>query len=273
MNVLRLLVAVLALFGLVASADAAAVGTVNVGLQDVIDTVEKSFRPNPSDPFGVPPLQTVSADFFQCSTLAADQREMRADGQMFLRSATKRDPIMFRFDYFRPLRHEIVSNGRNLWTYLPENRQVILSDMTSVFNPLTFDPDRDRATNFLQGLPRFSKDFQVVFSTSRQDIAGNYVLELTPRRATAAIARLYIVVNRETVLSYVRSGRNIAATFSTLARPEWAFPILSTTMVDHGGNTTTIEFSNARANIMLNDGLFTFAIPPGVQVVKPPRGR
>lgn len=273
MNALRFLLAGLALIGSVVSAAAAPVGTVNVGLQDVIDTVEKPFLPNSSDPFGAPPLKTFSADFFQRSTLAAKQREMRGDGEMFFRSATNRDPLMFRFDYFRPLQQEIVSNGRSLWMYLPENRQVILSDVTPVFNPYTFNPERDRASNFLQGLPRISKDFLVVFATDQRDIAGNYVLELTPRRATVAITKLYVVVNRDTVQSYVRSGRNISAAFAALARPEWAFPILSTTMVDHDGNTTTIEFSNVRANIMLSDSLFTFAIPPGVQIVKPPRGR
>lgn len=270
MKGLRLLAAILAVVLLPLTVMAAS-GPVNVGLQDVIDTVEKTFRPNRTS--GMPPLVSVTADFFQRSTLAPQNREMRADGQMFFRPATSREPLMFRFDYFRPLKHEIVSNGRTLWTYLPENRQVIVSDVSPVFNPYTFDPERNQASNFLQGLGRISKDFLVIFSPQGRDIGGNYVLELTPRRATATIAKLYMAVNGEAVANYVRSGRRIADSIASLGRQEWTFPILSTTVVDHQGNTTIIEFSNARTNVLLSESLFTFAIPPGVQVVRPPRGR
>ncbi|GLI37700.1 outer membrane lipoprotein carrier protein LolA [Geobacter hydrogenophilus] len=270
MKIYRLVIVVfLALLVGAVPATAAPVARVNAGLQDVIDTVEKSFRPDRNT--GLPPLATVTADFFQRSTIAGKEREMRADGQMFFKTASSREPLMFRFDYFRPLKQEIVSDGRTLWMYLPENRQVIVSDVTPVFNPYTFNPDRDRASNFLQGLPRISKDFLIVFSPQGQDIAGNYVLELTPRRATAAIAKLFIVVPREAVLSYVQSGRTSVNTVSSIGRQEWPFPILSTTMVDHQGSTTLMEFSNVRTNIMLSDSLFSFAVPPGVQVVKPPR--
>lgn len=271
MKAIRVVSAFLALLVAALPAMAAPMAKVSAGIQDVIDTVEKSFRPDRNT--GLPPLSTVTADFFQRSTMAGKEREMRADGQMYLKTATSREPLMLRFDYFRPLKQEIVSDGRTLWTYLPENRQVIQSDVTPVFNPFTFDPDRDRASNFLQGLPRISKDFLIVFSPQGQDIAGNYVLELTPRRSTAAIAKLFVVVPREAVLSYVQSGRTAVSSVSSLGRQEWPFPILSTTMVDHQGSTTIMEFSNVRTNMMLSDSLFTFAVPPGVQVVKPPRGR
>lgn len=270
MNKLKLLLAMLLFSMMTMPAAAAPVQTVNVGLQDVVDTVEKTFRP---DSAGQSPLTTVTADFFQRSTLAAQKKEMRADGQMFLRVATNRAPLMFRFDYFRPLQQEIVCNGRTLWIYLPENRQVIINDVSAVFNPYTFDPGTDHASNFLQGLPRISRDFQITFSPQGRDIAGNYILDCTPRRSSVTVAHLYIVVSRDAVLSYVRSGRNIKSSFTGLGQQEWAFPILSTTMVDHRGNTTIIEFSNVRTNIMLSDALFTFAIPPGVEAVKPPRLR
>jgi hypothetical protein len=122
-------------------------------------------------------------------------------------------------------------------------------------------------------LPRISKDFQIVFSPQGRDISGNYVLELTPRRATAAIGKLFIVVHRDAVFSYVRNGRRIPASLGASPQQEWAFPILSTTMADHQGNTTTIEFSNVRPNVLLNEGLFTFVVSPDLQVVKPPRGQ
>lgn len=260
MNRLRLAVFTLLFLLVASSAIAAPIETVNIGLKDVINTVEKSYRA----------LTDVKADFFQRSTMVEKQRELRADGQMFLKTATSGSPVMFRFDYFRPTAHEVVSNGKTLWIYLPENRKVIMSDVSFVFNPFNFDPDRDRASNFLQGLGRISSDFQINFSPQFQDIAGNYILELTPRKASVTIQKLFIVVNRDAVMRFVRSNRTVVY---DVLRPEQAFPVLSTTVVDHDGNTTTMEFSNIKTNTRLIDQLFFFTIPAGVDVEAPPRGR
>lgn len=111
------------------SAEASAAEKITVGLKDVVNTVEQSYRA----------LSTLTADFFQRSTIAKENREMRADGQMFLKAATDGDPLKFRFDYFRPTTQEIVSNGRTLWMYLPESRKVLLSDVSFVFEPSRFN--------------------------------------------------------------------------------------------------------------------------------------
>ncbi|GAB7028162.1 LolA family protein [Geotalea toluenoxydans] len=241
------------------SAEASAAEKITVGLKDVVNTVEQSYRA----------LSTLTADFFQRSTIAKENREMRADGQMFLKAATDGDPLKFRFDYFRPTTQEIVSNGRTLWMYLPESRKVLLSDVSFVFEPSRFNPDRDRASNFLQGLGRISKDFLITAPSQAQDIEGNYILELTPRRATATIEKLFIAVRRDAVLLYVQNNRDIARLFNDPLRQDLAFPVLSTTVVDHQQNTTIMEFSNIRANTIMSDQLFEFIIPAGVDVVRP----
>lgn len=241
-----------------ATAQAAPVEQIDIGLKDVIDTVEKSYRA----------LEDVTADFFQRSLLAREQREMRADGTMALKMATSNSPLMFNFEYFRPTNHQIISNGRTMWTYLPQNRQVILSDVSFVFNPFRFDPDRDRASNFLQGLGRISKDFLINFPYEMRDMDGNFKLELTPRRASATIKQLFIVVHRDAVMNYVRKNRTIVY---NPTRHELNFPVLSTTVIDHNDNSTTMEFSNIRTNRRLSDSLFDFIIPAGVDVVRPPK--
>jgi outer membrane lipoprotein-sorting protein len=187
---------------------------------------------------------------------------------MYLRTATSSTPMMFRFEYFRPTRHEIVTDGRTLWTYLPENRQVIQSDI-SFFNRPGFNPDRDQAFNFLQGLARISKDFQINFSPQRQDVEGNYILELNPRRSMASIRQLFVVVNRDAVLrnAFMKQGRNFAPN-----QPALLFPIISTTVLDHQGNSTIMEFTNIVTNSRLSNFLFNFVVPAGVQVVRPPVG-
>ena len=47
------------------------------------------------------------------------------------------------------------------------------------------------------------------------------------------------------------------------------FPILSTTVYDANGNSTTIEFSDLRFNRGISSGQFNFILPAGVEVVRP----
>lgn len=262
---------------------------VNVGLNDVIATVEKSFKATGN---GQPPVADFTADFFQRTLLKKDGREMRGDGVISARLATANTPLMFRFQYYRPNEQEIVSDGKSLWIYHPENREVILSDVSFNFNRPGFNPDRDRAVNFLQGLGRISKDFQINFASGRNDSAGNYVLELTPRRSMLNTRRILLVVSRDSVLAYVTGANPLSSGASPKTRtvqpmgrspfgplPQFGplpplgggsdpFPLLSTTVEDQGGNSTTMEFTNIKINGNLSESNFSFLIPPGVQVKK-----
>lgn len=266
---------------------------VNVGLNDVIATVEKSFKAGSN---GQAPVSDFTADFFQRTLLKKENRELRGDGIVSARLATAATPLMFRFQYYRPYQQEIVSDGRSLWIYHPENREVILSDVSTAYSHPGFNPDRDNAVNFLQGLGRISKDFRINFASGMYDAAGNYVLELQPRRAMLNTQRILVVVSRDCVLSYVTGATPLTSgpapappqfraappanrtPFATPApfagMPAFGgvsdpFPLLSTTVDDQEGNSTTMEFANVKTNSRLMDSDFSFLIPPGVQVVRP----
>lgn len=262
---------------------------VNVGLNDVIATIEKSFKAGSN---GQAPISDFTADFFQRTLLTKESREMRGDGIVSVRLASASSPLMYRFQYYRPYPQEIVSNGNFLWIYHPENREVILSDVSIIYNRLGFNPDRDRSVNFLQGLGRISKDFQINFASGMYDVAGNYVLELNPRHAMINIRRILLVVSRERVLSYVTGATPLTsgpapappqfrtpppaprAPFNTLGISPFGstsdpFPLLSSTVEDQEGNSTTMEFANVKINTRLAATDFSFQVPPGVEVVKP----
>lgn len=251
---------------------------VNVGLSDVIATVERSFQPDAS---GATPISDFTADFFQRTLLAKGQRELRGDGSVSVKMPSDRTPLMYRFEYYRPYWQEIVSDGNSLWIYHPENREVILSDVSFLYNRLSnrlpYDPESDRAVNFLQGLGSISRDFQINFASGMYDTAGNYVLELTPRRAMLNTRRIFMVVNRDSVLQYIsgKTGMNGMGQSQFGAKAPLAslqsdtFPILSTTDYDQAGNSTTIEFSNIRINNRLPLSTFSFIVPAGVQIVRP----
>ncbi len=269
MRIFRLLATLFIVQLSVVAADALRIPQYNVSLNDVINTVEKPFR---LDKTGFTALNNVQVDFFQRSTIAAKKREFRADGEMYLKPASSGEALKFRFEYFRPTRHEIVCDGRTLWIYLPENRQVIQSDVSEFFDPGRFDQSRGHAVNFLQGLGRISKDFTIVFGRSMTDQAGNYILELTPRRASPSIEKLFITVNKESLMDTTGTRPQINAP-AALPVTSHLFPLLSTTVVDHDGNSTTMEFSNIRVNGMISDMTFSFNPPPDAQVVRPPTGR
>lgn len=276
---------------------ASAAVKVNAGLSDVIAAVEKSFQ---QDSSGQMPISAFSADFFQRTTLTRERREMRGDGRLSVSMPTGSTPLMFRFEYFRPSQQEIVSDGRSMWIYHPENREVILSDVSFLYNFNSYDPNRNNAVNFLQGLGRISRDFQINFAAGMTDMAGNYVLELNPRRPMLNTRRILLVVSRECVIARIAASQAAKTTTNDpfnvqddapvpLARQKSSqtkalnaniaplggqhllnlFPILSTTVEDQEGNTTTLEFTNIRINNRFPISEFTFIVPGNVQVIRP----
>ena len=185
---------------------------------------------------------------------------------------------MFHWQYEEPTRQELVSDGRTMWVYLPENNQVIQSDIGLVSQARESNP-----MTFLTGLGQLSRDFQISFASPNRDVDGNYILELRPRRTTSLFNRMLIVVNRNAVDQAVPEEKKseIQKEWEKYAPPkpkpgEFSFkresndfPMLSTTVYDPNGNSTLIEFSNVRTNVGLSAGTFRFMLPAGVEVVRP----
>jgi len=226
-------------------------GAANIGLKDVIKALEVPFQGA-----GAGQVHDVRADFFQESRIAALGRSQRGHGTVSFRfepGDSRRAPIaMFNWQYQEPSKQEIVSDGRTMWVYLPESRQVIESDLTlasrgGAVNPVTF----------LAGLGNLSRDFSITYASPDTDSAGNYILDLRPKQSSPLIRNLLIVVDRDAALEQVKpKGRAY-------------FPLLSTTVIDPSDNQTIIEFSNIRVNRGLARTDFRFVLPPGVEVVKP----
>jgi len=227
----------------------------NVGMRDVINALEVPFQGA-----GAGQVHDVRADFFQESRIAALDRVQRGSGKVSFRFEPGDDrnaPLaMFNWQYSEPNDQEVVSDGRTMWVYLPQSRQVIESDLTLInqgggsANPVTF----------LAGLGNLSHDFLITYANPNNDSAGNYILELRPKQSSPLIRNLLIVVDRNAVIAQ--------ATASDRAY----FPILSTTVTDPNDNQTIIEFRNIRVNRGLSRADFRFLQPPGVEVVKPAPG-
>ncbi len=231
----------------------------NISLNDVIGTLQGPFKSDViktrgTDKSGIFDFQ---GDFFQESHIAAIDRTQRGSGFvsfLFEYSTTNKVPrAMFRWEYREPSQQEVVSNAQTMWVYLPENRQVIVSDIAQVTQQRADNP-----MTFLTGLGNLARDFSLRWGLPDHDQDGNPILELKPHRVSSLIRSLRIVVDRRAVKDYVEN--NQVGNY---------FPILATTVIDPSDNRTTIEFSNINFNRGLSPSFFEFRRPAGVEVVRP----
>lgn len=210
-------------------------------LMDVVSALEKGYAS----------LQDVQADFAQKTVIAGINREQKGSGELLLKKPAS-TTAMFRFNYSKP-KQQIVSNGKQVWFYLPENKQVMVSPVADMFKG-----GNSIALNYLTGLGHVSRDFNASFAKEPQDKNGNYQLELVPKSPSAVLARLQLTVSAAAVESFLKDGS-----------VQDIFPVLASVVHDAGGNQTRIEYSRVRVNKGLDNSKFNFKIPQGVEVVKP----
>jgi outer membrane lipoprotein carrier protein len=136
--------------------------------------------------------------------------------------------------YTAPEKKEFVSDGRKVYSYIPQDKQVIVSDV----------PPDDQATTpalFLTGKGDISRDFTAAYVDS--PIAGALALKLTPRRSEPEYEYLIVVVDPATL------------------------QIRALTTLDRQGGESTLTFTNLKENQGIADSEFAFRIPRGVDVV------
>ena len=199
---------------------------------------------------GYATLNDLQADFSQKSTLKSMNREEKGGGELFIKKGSGKD-AMFRFNYSKP-KQQIISNGKKVWYYLPEQKQVMVLELAQLF-----EEGNGVALNYLAGMGHVSKDFNIASASEPRDKKGNYLLELTPKKKSPAMAKLQLLVDGAAVEEFALQGR-----------PGAPFPIIASTVFDQAGNSTRIEFSNVKTNRGVESSKFNFKIPAGVEVVK-----
>jgi outer membrane lipoprotein carrier protein len=209
-------------------------------LQDVIDTLEQGYQV----------LADVQADFSQRTTIAAMKREERGAGEMSMKKPAGAT-AMFRFNYTKP-KQQIISNGKTVWYYLPDNKQVMVMEMAAMF-----EKGNGVALNYLAGMGKVSQDFTVSFAGDGRDKKGNYVLDLVPKSPTQALSRLQLTISAQAV-----------ERFLVERKPEEPFPILTSVVYDQLGNRTAMDYSRVRVNRGMRNDRFTFKVPAGVEVIR-----
>ncbi|MBI1922208.1 MAG: outer membrane lipoprotein chaperone LolA [Geobacter sp.] len=209
-------------------------------LDDVVATLEQGYAI----------LEDVQASFVQRAAIASLKREEKGGGEMLIKRP-QNAPAMFRFDYTKPQKQQIISNGKTLWFYVPDNQQVMVTNLNGLME------NSGVSMNYLTGLGHVSRDFSIAFAGDGKDSKGNYVLQLTPKKKSQLLARLQLTIKAEAVEGYLREGKAVDP-----------FPVLTSVVHDQAGNRTTLEFHKIRVNKGLSGSLFQFRVPSGVEVIK-----
>lgn len=208
-------------------------------LHEVVTTLETGYGT----------LQDLQAAFSQRTTISAIKRVEKGSGELFLKKGKGANPL-FRFNYAKP-KQQIVCDGKTVWFYQQESRQVLVSDASAMFSG-----GNAIAMSYLTGLGRLSQDFTIRFAGEVPDRKGDYTLDLLPKKPTSAVARLQLTVSGEAVEQFRASGKARAL-----------FPVVSSVLFDVMGNQTTIEYSGVKVNRGVGSDRFSFKVPQGVQII------
>lgn len=148
--------------------------------------------------------------------------------------AVKR-PGRMRWIYTRPERKEFVSDGVRIYSYLPADKQVIVSPMPS---GQTTTP-----ALFLTGTGHLVRDFTATFTELPGAGPATTALKLVPKRHDPDLEWLILGVDANSLqLRQLVAG-------------------------DRQGGRSTFIFTNLKENRGLSDKIFEFRIPRGVDVV------
>ena len=173
---------------------------------------------------------SFSATFLQESTLKAMEITDVASGKVFVRH-----PGKMRWEYEKPDKQIIITDGYKLWIYRPEDNQVMTGAAPEFF--------RDgKGASFLSDIKLIRQKFDIELLEEEKSLF--HELKLIPREKNMDVAsiRLSVSMSRFTVM------RVITYNFY--------------------GDETRIELLNSKFGVDLDEDLFSFKIPEGIDVLK-----
>jgi outer membrane lipoprotein carrier protein len=177
-------------------------------------------------------IRDFSADFVHTYQGGVLRKQITERGHLFVRK-----PGKMRWEYTAPDQKLFVSDGVKIYSYLPQDKQVIVSTV----------PRDDQATMpmlFLAGKGNLTRDFTTTIIDRPAGLpAGTTALKLVPKSIQRDYDWLILAVDPQSLA------------------------IRGLVTVDAQGGQSSFSFTNLQENIGLADKEFTFKIPRGVEVV------
>ena len=169
------------------------------------------------------------ADFFQETKLKTLNRRVKAWGKVYFRRPGK---MLWRYN--EPKGQVFLADGKHLYYYQPEQKQVIKSRLSYAIRS-------DTPLSFLLGIGDLKRDFKATLVSTDKEY---YVVRLTPKEAMEGIGDFLLGIEIK------------------------EFDILWVQIEDAIGNVTTIRFSSMQRGVGLRDSIFNLQIPDGVDIVE-----
>lgn len=176
------------------------------------------------------------ADFEQTSLIKSINEEQKSSGKVYMKK-----PGLMRWEHLSPEKELIVLDGKVLWIYSPENKQVIKNDLVGKF-------DSGTPFLFLLGLGKIKEQFNVKYLN--QNKAGKedwIILELRPKKEQPGLEKLILRVSPK------------------------SFLVEGSSVFDEYGNVTSFDFYDIQINKNISSSLFEYEVPEGTEVIEPPR--
>ena len=177
-------------------------------------------------------IKDFSADFTHAYEGGVLRKKITERGRLLVKK-----PGKMRWDYTEPEIKQFVSDGLKMYSYIPQDRQVMVASVP---------PDDEAPTPalFLAGKGSFTRDFTPsLVDAPATAPAGSRGLKLVPKARQRDYDWLVLVVDP-----------------GTLA-------IQGLLTVDAQGGSSSFSFRNLKENVGVADKEFVFKIPRGVDVV------
>lgn len=171
---------------------------------------------------------TFQARFIQKSYLKILGQSQKAEGSVSIKK-----PGKMKWDYKAPDRQILVSNDQGLWLYLPDEKQVTKMKVQSIYSSNT-------PALFLAGRGKLTESFTIGKVTEER---GLYITEMIPRDKVQNLSKMVLLADKKN------------------------YQIVGSRVYDNLGNKTEILFSNIRTNPNLEEKLFRFEVPKGVELI------
>ena len=188
-------------------------------LEQILDRVEKHYAG-----------KSFQAEFIQESTIKAMDIVDFASGKIFVRY-----PGMMRWEYEKPEKQIIITDGHKLWIYRPSDNQVLTGSAPAFFSD-------GKGASFLSDIKLIRQKFKISLENSKEGFFYELKLQPLEKRLDVTDIRLSVTKNTFTVIRII--------TYNSY------------------GDENRIEFANHQFDVKLEDSLFSFKIPPGADVVQ-----
>jgi len=188
-------------------------------LEQILDRLEKHYTGN-----------NFKAEFIQESTVKAMQITDFASGKIFVRY-----PGKMRWEYEKPEKQVIITDGLKLWIYRPADNQVMTGSAPAFFSD-------GKGASFLSDITLVRKKFNIALVESQDDFF--YELKLKPLEKTLDVTDIRLSVTKNT------------------------FTVIRVVTYNSYGDENRIELLNHEFNADLKDSLFSFEAPQGADVLE-----